>query len=104
MLSHVVIFSWKTGTTKRQIEAVGHALDRIANLNDDVLDLRHGPDARLRNGNGDYALVATFADEAAWRRYQADPSHLSLVHELITPIRLRAVSIQFAFDQADQDH
>jgi hypothetical protein len=99
MLSHVVVFAWKPGTTKTQIDAVNRAFARIASESDDVLELRHGPDLQLRDTNGDYALVATFADEAAWRRYQADPAHLSLVHDLIAPIRSQAVSIQFGWPE-----
>ena len=98
MLLHAVIFTWKTGTTDEQVEAVGRGLDRLASEITDVESLRHGPDLRFRQGNGDYALVATFADEAAWRRYQAHPAHQALVRDVIAPLRAGGLSIQIPAD------
>jgi hypothetical protein len=49
----------------------------------------------LREGNGDYALVATFADQAAWRAYQADPRHQAFVRDFVTPIQASRLTIQF---------
>lgn len=41
-----------------------------------------GPDLGLRDGGWSMAIVADFADEAAYRHYDADPEHNRLRAEL----------------------
>lgn len=98
MLLHIVIFEWKAGTSAEQIEAVGRGIDRLGSEIADVTSLRHGPDLRIREGNGDYALCAGFADEAAWRRYQAHPAHQTFVRDVVAPLRVGGLSIQISAD------
>lgn len=95
MVTHVVIFSWKSETTKAQIEELRNALDRLADDLADLATITHGADLCFREGNGDYALVATFADEGAWRIYQADPRHKAFVNDMVTPIQASRLTIQF---------
>ena len=49
----------------------------------------------FRQGNGDYALVATFADKAGWDDYQADPAHKAFVRDFVTPMQASRLTIQF---------
>lgn len=95
MVTHVVIFSWLPGTADEQVAALGRALDGLAAQQRDIVTLRHGRDLAFRDGNGDYALVATFADKAGWAAYQADPAHQALVHDYVTPIQASRLTIQF---------
>jgi len=95
MVTHVVIFTWIAGTTQQQIEVVGRALDGLATQLSAFVTIRHGPDLRFREGNGDYALVATFADRAGWDTYQADPRHKAFVRDVITPLMAARLTIQF---------
>lgn len=95
MVTHVVIFTWNAGTAAEQVVAMGHALDRLAAELADLTTIRHGPDLRFRDGNGDYALVATFADRAGWDAYQAHPLHKAFVRDCVAPIQASRRTVQF---------
>ena len=95
MVTHIVIFSWRAGVTDEQVSALGRALDSLAKLRSDIATIRHGRDLAFREGNGDYALVATFADKSGWDEYQADPAHKALVRDFVTPIQASRLTIQF---------
>lgn len=95
MVTHIVIFTWLPGVSDEQLNAFGHALDHVAGLHRDIATIRHGRDLAFREGNGDYALVATFADKAGWDKYQADPAHKAFVHDFVTPIQASRLTIQF---------
>jgi hypothetical protein len=57
--------------------------------------MHHGPDLRFRDGNGDYALVATFPDRAGWDAYQAHPKHKAFVRNFVVPLQASRITIQF---------
>ena len=95
MVTHAVIFTWVVGTTAQQVDNLRNALDRMAAELSDIVMIRHGPDLHFRDGNGDYALVATFADRAGWDAYQVHPEHKAFVHDVVTPIQASRVAIQF---------
>ena len=95
MVTHVVIFTWVAGTTAEQIAALRDALDGLAQAFGEVATIRHGTDLAFRDGNGDYALLATFPDRAGWDAYQADERHKAFVRDFVTPIQSSRVAIQF---------
>ncbi|MEY2928329.1 MAG: hypothetical protein RL367_2806, partial [Pseudomonadota bacterium] len=70
MLTHIVIFTWVASATDAQIAALSQALSHMADELKDLVTIQHGRDLKIRDGNGDYALVATFADRAGWDAYQ----------------------------------
>jgi hypothetical protein len=95
MVTHVVIFTWIAEATSEQVERFGEALDRVASELRELVIVKHGPDLRFRSGNGDYALVATFADKAAWDTYQAHPIHKAFVRDFVMPLQASRITIQF---------
>jgi hypothetical protein len=95
MVTHIVIFTWIPGVSDAQVAAFGEALDNLAMLRSDITQIRHGRDLSFREGNGDYALVATFKDKAGWDEYQADPAHKAFVRDYVTPIQASRLTIQF---------
>lgn len=95
MVTHIVIFTWIAGTSEAQLEGLPQAFDKLATQFSNVATIRHGPDLRFRDGNGDYVLVATFADRAGWDAYQADPRHKAFVRDVVTPIQAHRLAIQF---------
>ena len=95
MLTHIVIFTWKPEVTSEQVNAFGQALANLASELADMVTMRHGRDLAIREGNGDYALVATFPDKAGWDAYQAHPSHKAFVRDCVTPIQASRLTIQF---------
>lgn len=95
MVTHIALFTWLPGVSDEQVTAFGEALDKLAALRSDIATIRHGRDLAYRGGNGDYALVATFADKAGWEDYQADPAHKAFVRDFVTPIQASRLTIQF---------
>jgi quinol monooxygenase YgiN len=95
MVTHVVIFTWIAGTTAEQVENLRQAFDRLAVDMADKAVIKHGPDLHFRDTPGDYSLVATFADRAAWDQYQADPRHKAVVHDVVLPMQAARITVQF---------
>ena len=95
MVTHTVVFTWIVGTTAEQVGHLRRALDQLAAELSDIVTINHGPDLGFREGNGDYALIASFADRAGWDAYQAHPKHKAFVRDVVTPIQASRVAIQF---------
>jgi hypothetical protein len=95
MVRHIVIFTWIDGVTGEQVERFQKALDDMASQLKELTVIQHGPDLNFRDGNGDYALVGTYADKAAWDAYQAHPAHKAFVRDFVTPIQASRLTIQF---------
>ena len=95
MVTHTVVFTWIVGTTAAQVDHLRQALDNLAAELSAIVTIHHGPDLHFREGNGDYALVATFADRAGWDAYQAHPKHQAFVRDVVTPLQASRVAIQF---------
>ncbi len=95
MVTHAVVFTWIAGTTVEQVDQLRRALDLLAVELSDMVTIRHGPDLKFRDGNGDYALVASFADRAGWDAYQVHPKHKAFVRDVVTPLQASRVAIQF---------
>ena len=95
MVTHIVIFTWIPGVTGEQVASFSEALEGLARLRSDIVTMRHGRDLAYREGNGDYALVATFANKAGWLEYQADPAHKAFVRDFVTPLQASRLTIQF---------
>ena len=92
---HVVVFRWREGVPRVEIGRVAAGLDALAREIQLILSLEHGPDLGFRDGNGDYVLIAWFADRAAWDAYQAHPSHKTFLDDCIVPILASRTTIQF---------
>lgn len=95
MVTHVVIFTWIAGVTEEQVMAFRRALDSLAVELREIATIQHGRDLKFRDGNGDYALVATFHDRAAWDAYQAHPKHKAFVRDFVAPLLASRITIQF---------
>jgi hypothetical protein len=104
MVTHIVIFTWIAGTTAEQVDGLRQALDQLAAaLSDTQARISHGPDLRFRDGNGDYALVATFPDRASWDDYQADPRHKAFVRDFVSPLQAARLTVQFQSEDICND-
>ena len=95
MVTHIVIFSWIDGVNGGQVETFRRALNEMASELREIAAIQHGPDLRFREGNGDYALVATFPDKEGWDAYQAHPKHKAFVRDFVKPIQASRLTIQF---------
>jgi hypothetical protein len=92
---HVVLFRWKPGTGEPELAALERALGALPAAISEIRAYRFGRDAGKSNGNFDFAIVADFADEHAWRRYLDHPAHTALVAERVRPILAERAATQF---------
>jgi hypothetical protein len=95
---HVVLFRWKPGTAERELSALERALAALPRAIPEVRAYRFGRDAGKASGNFDFAIVADFADENAWRRYLAHPAHTAFVAECVRPILAERAATQFSVE------
>ena len=86
MILHILMVTWNDAVTPEQVDAVTAAIEAMRGAISGLLSIRGTPDLRLRPGNPDYLLVATFEDEQAWRGYQAHGLHRALVADWIQPL------------------
>lgn len=94
MVTHIVIFRWIAEVKTEQVLNLRQALNQLAKEFSDAATITHGPDLGFRDGGGDYALVATFSDRAAWDAYQADPRHKAVVRDFVLPIQAARLTAQ----------
>ena len=93
MIRHVVVFSWKEGTSAARVAEFEADLRSLPGEIPEIRDYRFGPDAGLVDGNADFAVVADFDDEAGYRTYAAHPAHLPVL-ERAKPIIDRRMAVQ----------
>ena len=96
MISHLVMFTWKDGVTPEQVAELTTAIDALHGLVPGLISIHGAPDVRLRPGNPDYLLAATFANGDAWHAYQAHPRHKALVRDMIEPMTAHRLAMQTA--------
>ncbi|MGW6795303.1 Dabb family protein [Streptomyces chartreusis] len=96
MIMHVVTFTWKPEVTAEQVISLTAALSRLPGQMPAPLQYRFGPDLGLHTRNGDFAVVATVADEDALRSYVEHPQHLEAVAQYIRPVTARRTAVQIA--------
>ena len=90
------MFTWKDGVTPDQVAGLTTAIDALHGLVPGLVSIRGAPDVRLRPGNPDYLLAATFEDGDAWHAYQAHPRHKALLRDMIEPMTAHRLAIQTA--------
>ncbi len=59
---------------------------------------RYGADAKVSEGNFDFAIVADFDDVESFRAYVVHPAHQRLVAEAIRPLVAERAAVQFRID------
>lgn len=95
MITHVVNFRWKDGTTTEHVAAITAALDTLPAAVPSIRSYRHGPDVGTSNGNFDYAIVATFDDVDGWRQYDEHPVHVAVRTDVVRPHIADRAAVQF---------
>ena len=95
MLRHVAVFTWKSGTTPEQVQAFADGLAGLPAQIPAIRTYHFGPDVGIADGNGDFALVADFDDEDAWRSYQNHPVHQRFIVDRARPILETRHAVQY---------
>lgn len=94
MILHIVLFKWKEGTTKEQVDALEAAMAKLPAAIPGLKALQLGSDMKFRDGNADWALAALFENQEDWQAYQVHPAHQAVVKEHAAPILASRNAIQ----------
>ena len=92
MIRHVVMFQFTDDTTVEQIDDYERSLVEYVATLDGVESYRVGRDARINPGTYDFAIVAEFTDEAAFREYFDGERHKEIQRNTATMIAAKASS------------
>lgn len=95
MIRHVVLLTWKPGTTPEQRQQVTDDLSTLPELVPGIRDYRFGADAGLVPGNADFAITADFDDANAYLAYNSHPAHVDMINRTIKPILAQRVAAQY---------
>lgn len=98
MIRHVVTFVWTPDIPAGQVDVIATELTTLAASLAGIESYACGADLGLGAGNADFAVVATFADQAAWTAYMDHPEHQRIRSELMLPFIAQRSAIQFAGD------
>jgi Stress responsive A/B Barrel Domain len=95
MFHHVVVFSWRDGTTEEQEAAVAAELAKLPEQIPAIRRYEFGPDAGLDQANADFAVVAGFEDADGYLVYRDHPAHRKVIENYINPIVASRSRVQF---------
>jgi len=94
-VTHVVLFTWRPGTSDEQVRVLSDALAELPALIPEIRSYRLGPDAGVAVGNDRFAVVAEFDDIEAYKRYATDPRHRDVIERLVKPLLGTRHAVQF---------
>ena len=94
MIRNVVMVELKPDADLADVAEIQHGLRGLVSL-PGTISYTLGDDAGFREGNWSFAIVADFADEAAYRRYDEDAEHNRLRARLVPHVE-RIARLQFA--------
>ncbi len=95
MITHIVTFRWKGDAPTDQSTRVSAGLATLPALVPSLRTYHFGADVGARDGNFDYAVVATFDDLDGWREYDQSADHNRVADEMIRPFIESRASVQF---------
>jgi hypothetical protein len=96
MITHIVMITWKPETPQGHADVVAAQLRELPAAISSIRSYQCGSNLGLTPGAADFAVVATFDDEAGWREYSVHPNHVSVRDEVMVPWIQSATRIQFA--------
>lgn len=95
MFRHVVMFTFKDGTSESQIQAALDGLDELRRTIPGIHRYTFGRDAGVNAGNYEIAIVGDFLSKNDYIGYRDHPSHQRFVKEVMAPIIDKRAALQF---------
>jgi hypothetical protein len=95
MFRHVVLFSWKPEAAEEDKQALADELRKLPGQIGELRGYHVGPDAGLRQGNFDFAVVADFDDRDGYIVYRDHPAHRAVVDKYVTPMAAQRAAVQY---------
>lgn len=98
MFRHVVMFTWKPGTTSADIDNVQQQLQTLPPAIPEIQRYLHGPDAKVNQGNYDYVVVGDFRSVEDYLAYRDHPVHQQLIANVLAPLIATRAAVQYHLD------
>jgi len=98
MFRHVVMFTWKPGTTTADTDNVHQQLNTLPDAIAEIQRYQHGPDAGVNQGNHDYVVVGDFATIEDYLVYRDHPVHKKLIADVLAPLIAGRAAVQYHLD------
>jgi hypothetical protein len=95
VLRHIAMFRFVPDTTADQVRHLAEGLRQLPGQIPEIRSYEVGPDAGLREGNWEFAVVADFDNVDDWRTYVDHAAHQQAIAELISPVVSERTSIQY---------
>jgi hypothetical protein len=96
MFHHVVLVRFKKNATTDQIDLVIEKLRELPKIIPAIMTYVVEKNAGINAGAFDLAIVGSFADVEAYRRYQSNPTHRTVGIEYLLPLIEESASIQYS--------
>jgi hypothetical protein len=97
VLRHVVLLRWKPGTSESDLQWVRDGLAALPAAIPEILRYAYGDDARLADGNYDFAIVADFETQLDYHAYANHDDHQKVISERIRPVLEDRAAVQYEF-------
>ncbi len=97
-LRHVVLLRFQDDASDAAKQTIRNALSALPDRIPEIQRYQFGDDAGLVEGNVDFAIVAEFASEEAFRTYADHPAHKAAIAETIRPILEQRTALQYWVD------
>ena len=94
MITHIVLFKFKTEATETEIQQLAEGLGGLPQLIEEIREFRFGADVIHSERSYDLGLVSSFEDLDALQRYQVHPEHQKVVAHVKT-IASNVVAVDF---------
>jgi hypothetical protein len=106
MFLHVVMFTWRPGTSADDVDMAVRALERLFADTPGLVRFDMGTDQALNSGQfgaelgltsekADFCVVMKFDSAESWHAYNADQGHREVVRQSIGKLLDRRISVQF---------
>lgn len=83
MLKHIVFMKFKTNVGDAEINDLEHGLATLPPVISEIKEYVFGRDVVHSERSYDFALVSSFADLEALKRYQVHPNHQEVVKKVV---------------------
>ncbi|KAF5837159.1 hypothetical protein DUNSADRAFT_4780 [Dunaliella salina] len=93
-IRHCVLLKLKDNSPE-VISRIKTNLDKLPALIPQIQGYQTGPDARISEGNADFAITADFASEADFKTYATHPEHVKALTEHVKPVLEQRTAVQF---------
>jgi len=92
-----VAFRWTEQATAEQKAQVSAELGHLPSLVPSLRSFELGTDIGVNEGNGDFAVCASFDDLDGYLAYRDNPDHQAMIRDLIRPIMAQRLAVQFEY-------